>query len=344
MRMTVRFLLALVLVFVTASAAVAAQKVWVCPMAEHTQQFDKPGACPICGMQLVEKDAQFRVAVLVFNNVEDIDFTAPIEIFGESGARVFTVGVTADPINTVFGLHLRPDYDLAHAPAADVVLVPGGGIGDTLKKPEVLDWLRARAASTKYVLSVCNGAFFLQKAGLLDGLSATTTAHNIERLAAIAPKTHVVRERVVDNGKIITAAGLSAGIDGALHVLEREYGRVRAEDVARGAEYRWDPDSHWSRAALADSRFPNIDLPEVNWVTKASSGDMSHWSVVGRLETARTAADLRQDVTKQFASAGWTAGKDGFDKVADGHTWVTTMDLAPATGGFDVTMTIHRAD
>src|SRR5207302_5599051 len=110
--------------------------------------------------------------------------------------------------------------------------------------------------TTRYVMSVCNGAFILAKAGLLDGLTATTTAGRIEELAAAAPKTRVVRQRFTDNGKVITTAGLSAGIDGALHVIDREYGRTTAEDRARGLDYRWDPDSKWTRSAVAEVRFP----------------------------------------------------------------------------------------
>src|SRR5437588_3766320 len=220
------------LILVIATAAFAAEKkVWVCPMSEHAQEFDLPGSCPICGMQLVEKNARFRIAVLIFQHAEDIDFTAPIEVLGHTGAQIFTVAATTDPITTVFGLHIRPDYDLSHSPPADLVLVPGGGVSDTAKSVAALAWLRQRAASAKYVMSVCNGAFILAKAGLLDGLTATTTAGRIDELAETATKTHVVRQRLVDNGKIITTAGLSAGIDGALHVIEREWGRPRAEQI-----------------------------------------------------------------------------------------------------------------
>src|SRR5581483_8453877 len=179
-----RRLVVTVLILLLATAAYAdAKKVWVCPMAEHTQEFDKPGQCPICGMQLVEKDARFRVAVLVFKYAEDIDFTAPIEVLGHTGADIFTVGATKDPITTVFGLHITPDYDLDHAPAADLILVPGGGVNDTASNQKVIAWLNDRATKARYVMSVCNGAFILASAGLLDGLTATTTASRIDELA-----------------------------------------------------------------------------------------------------------------------------------------------------------------
>src|SRR5262249_23931987 len=103
------------------------------------------------------------------------------------------------------------------------------------------------------VLSVCNGAFILAKSGLLDGLSATTFAPLIEGLKAAAPKTKVVSDqRFVDNGKVVTSAGLSSGIDGALHVVEKLYGKGTAQRVAVGLEYNWDPQGRWVRARLAD--------------------------------------------------------------------------------------------
>src|SRR5438067_5246908 len=189
-----RIIIGILILLLATSAIGAAKNVWVCPMAEHTQQFDKPGSCPICGMALVQN--RFRVAVLVFPYAEDIDFTAPIEVLGHTGAQIFTVAATKEPINTVFGLHVRPDYDLASAPAADLVLVPGGGVGETVRNEQVISWLHQRTANTKYVMSVCNGAFILAKAGLLDGLRATTTASRIDELADAYPKTRVLRERV----------------------------------------------------------------------------------------------------------------------------------------------------
>src|SRR5436853_2437563 len=251
----------IIIALLLALSVVAAEKVWVCPMSEHAQEYSKPGTCPLCGMTLVEKNKQLKVAVLVYDYAEEIDYSAPIEVFGEAGAHVFTVGATTKPVHSVFALNLQPEFDLDHAPAADVILIPGGGTHAMQKNEKVLQWLRDRSKSAKYVLSVCNGAFIVASAGLLDGLKATTTAGRIDELAEYAPKTTVVRERLVDNGKIITTTGLSAGIDGALHVLEREYGRDRAAMVARGMEYRWQPENPWTRSKDAEMRMPDISLP-----------------------------------------------------------------------------------
>ncbi|HEX9161586.1 MAG TPA: DJ-1/PfpI family protein, partial [Thermoanaerobaculia bacterium] len=285
----------------------APAKVYVCPMPEHAQEFDKPGTCPLCGMELVEKDKRFRVAVLVFDYAEDIDFTAPIEVFGESGAEVFTVAATKAPIRTVFGLRITPDYDLEHAPPSDVLLVPGGGVGNTLHNDKVISWIAQRAKQSRYVMSVCNGAFIIAKAGLLDGLSATTTASHIDELAEFSPTTRVLRQRVVDNGKVITAGGLSSGIDGAFHLLEREFGRHRAEDVARGMEYHWQPESSWSRANDADLRLPDVKLPEkANWQKISSHGDTNQWEVSGRLFIPMSQDEFLDYSTKQIVAKGWT--------------------------------------
>lgn len=323
-----------VLLSLAALAAAAAQpQVYVCPMAEHTQVFDHPGTCPICGMDLVKKDEQLKVAVLVFDNVEDIDFAGPTEVFGESGARVFTVGPTAAEIRTVFGMQLRPTFDLQHAPAADVILIPGGGIGQMLKNEKVLSWVRERAATSRYVLTVCNGSFIAAKSGILDGLTATTTAHNIEKLTIEAPKTHVVRDRITDNGKIITSGGLSAGIDGALHVLERERGREQAADVALGMEYHWQPELNWTPAAFALSRMPDVKLPPDAAFEKVSSkGDVQQWELRGRLHTSMALEEFLDYASKDVTSKGWTLRDSAKGKRTflnpDG-TWQVTLASTP---------------
>jgi len=296
-------------------------------------------------------EKNFRVAVLIFDHAEDIDFTAPIEVFGHAGAQIFTVAATKQPITTVFGLHVTPDYDLASAPDVTLILVPGGGVNDTVNNAKAISWLRQRAVKTKYVMSVCNGAFILAKAGLLDGLRATTTAGRIDQLADAYPRTHVVRERVVDNGKIITAGGLSSGIDGALHAVEREFGRPRAAEIARQIEYRWEPDSKWSRANLADIRMPDVKLPDdAKWEKLGDEGDADHWSMRGRLQVAMSEDALLDYATNEIVKNGWTVretekGQRVFvKKDREGQTWLTTLtstpDAAPST--YMETMTIRK--
>jgi putative intracellular protease/amidase len=233
-------------------AAKRGKKIYVCPPCGldcDKETHDKPGVCQRCGMTLVEKTIEshasgekpLTVAILLFNGVEIIDYSGPWEVFGAAGFDVHTVASALGPIKTVFGQKVVPDYTLENSPKADIVLIPGGNVASALNDARVIQWIRARSKDAKQVMSVCNGAFLLAKAGLLDGLSATTVRGGIERLAKVAPRTKVVHnQRYVDNGKFITTAGLSAGIDGAMHLVAKTLGHDAAQAVAYGLEYRWD--------------------------------------------------------------------------------------------------------
>src|SRR5215469_1318913 len=228
-------------VSLTITQAAEPTKLYVCPACgcpDDNRTFDKPGNCPSCGMKLIEKgdNPQQRgvsVAVLLFDGAEIIDYAGPWEAFGQAGFKVFTVAENSQPIDAIFGQKLIPDYIFGSAPPADIVLVPGGaGSRKAMQNAVVLKWLQQRAQSSKYVMSVCTGALILAKAGLLDGLSATTFHDAIDLLAQIAPKTRVVNDqRYVDNGKIITTAGLSSGIDGALYLVSK----IKSKGFAQAA-------------------------------------------------------------------------------------------------------------
>jgi transcriptional regulator GlxA family with amidase domain len=182
-----------------------------------------------------------RVAVVLFEGVEEIDYAGPIEVFGASGARVFTVGETRATVESVWGLKVTPDYDFSTLPEVDVLLVPGGGVIKAWKNQKLLDWIKERSAHVKVVMSVCSGAFILGKAGMLDGIPSTTTTVMRPQLAQHFPATKVTSQRFVDAGKIITTAGLSAGIDGALYVVSKQLGQQQAEAAAKYMEYDWSP-------------------------------------------------------------------------------------------------------
>jgi putative intracellular protease/amidase len=290
------------------------------------------------------------VAVLLHEGAEEIDYAGPLEVFGWSGAVTFTVAPTTAVLHSAFGLQVQPDYDFEHAPPSDLLLIPGGGIMAAQKNDKILQWIRERSATSRYVMSVCNGAFILARTGLLDGLSATTTATATQRLAAVAPKVHVVKDRrFVDNGKIITTAGLSSGIDGALHVVERQYGRVKAEDIARDIEYRWEPDGNWTRAGLADLRMPDVLPLDVSWEKLADHGDAHHWEVRGRLGTSKSVEEFLDDSAKRVAQQNWTLrestkGRRTFEKTEDGKTWIYSMLIASDTdpSTYIETMTIRE--
>ena len=237
--------------FAMAAEPTPPPRVFICPDCGQECDklvFDKPGACLGCGMTLIEKvnnkEQRLSVAVLLFDGAEVIDYAGPWEVFGEAGFRVFGVAEKRDPIRATFGQKLVPDYTFADSPPADILLVPGGGVGASLDKPELIKWVRKNAQSSTHVMSVCTGAFILARAGLLDGLSATTITGALDRFEKFATKTKVVHDqRYVDNGKIITTAGLSAGIDGAFYLLAKISGKEAAQKTALHMEYRWKPDS-----------------------------------------------------------------------------------------------------
>lgn len=190
-----------------------------------------------------------HVGILLFNDVEVLDFAGPFEVFavtdelrGYDTFNVFTVGDTPASIRARNGLVVVPDHVLESAPAPHVLVVPGGaGTRLLLQKPHVLDWLRARAERAELVMSVCTGALVLGHIGLLDGLRATTHHENFADLRALAPRARVDEAaRFTDNGRVLTAAGISAGIDCSLHVVARLLGAPAAEATAAYMEYRWE--------------------------------------------------------------------------------------------------------
>jgi hypothetical protein len=155
-------------------------------------------------------------------------------------------------------------------------------------------------------MSVCNGAFILAKAGLLDGLEATTTSGLIPMLREVAPKTRVIDDRrYVDNGKIITTAGLSSGIDGSLHVIERFFGRGIAQMAALGMEYNWDPESKFVRAALADKhmRF-NYDVSVLpgGWKPLSREGSADQWENKWSVATDSSASQILESVNNTIGN------------------------------------------
>ncbi len=339
-----------------------AKTTYVCQMANHhhmssngpAKEYDKPGICPADGTELIAKNSRLRVAVLVFEGVQDIDYAGPMEVFGQTGATLFTVGATTDAVHSTYGVQMQPDFDIDHAPVADVLLVPGGNVGVVMRDPKVLEWLRQRNGDTGTVLSVCTGAFILGQAGLLDGLSASTIAGASDQLAKMFPKAKVVTDRrYVDNGRIVTTGGLSAGLDGALHVVERELGRLRAEDVARGIEYEWRPDGKGGFGLLAGNQIPDLGhfLPEgASWERFEDQGDTKRWVVRGHLGTDMNAQTFLNSSAKQIADEAWTLVADpdqmrrSFVRTKDGQSWRFDLSLTPetATSTYQLTLAVQQ--
>lgn len=188
--------------------------------------------------------AQRSVAIVVYDGVELLDFAGPGEVFSTAGAfRVFTVAPTHAPVLSQGFVRITPDYSVADSPTPDIVVVPGGNAGSFAGNAAGMAWMRKVAPSAEVAMSVCTGAFILGKAGLLDGKAATTHWSGIENLRKSFPRTEVkTGVRYVDAGRVLTTAGVSAGIDGALHLVQRLLGDDVAWQTARYMQYdAWEP-------------------------------------------------------------------------------------------------------
>ncbi|GGG58891.1 DJ-1/PfpI family protein [Paenibacillus radicis (ex Gao et al. 2016)] len=191
-----------------------------------------------------------KVAIVVFNQIEALDFAGPYEVFltssgGGQDFQIFTVAPHEGPVVALGGLSLNPAYTIYNCPTPDLIIVPGGPGARTEKNNSTLtEWIASTAATAELVLSVCTGALIIAKADLLEGLNITTHHRAIEELKAAAPASSVIVEnkRYVDNGKIILSAGVSAGIDMSLYVVGRLLGAERALRTASLMEYDYNPE------------------------------------------------------------------------------------------------------
>jgi transcriptional regulator GlxA family with amidase domain len=197
------------------------------------------------------------VAILVFPDVEVLDFCGPFEVFSTtrldedrrrdepSPYEVVLVAGGVGPVVASGGLKVVPDYGLDDCPVADVLLVPGGwGTRREMGNTRLLEWIAGRAEQAALLASVCTGALLLGRAGLLAGRQATTHWKALDLLRETVP-TATVRDdlHVVEDGDIITSAGISAGIDLALHVVARHHGEPAARATARHMEYPFPEDN-----------------------------------------------------------------------------------------------------
>lgn len=337
-----------------------------CGMACDAKVFDHPGRCPDCGSALVEQASvktsvvtPRRAAILIYDGVQIIDFTGPYEVLGQGGFEVFTVAETKATVTTSMGMKVVPEHTFSDAPKPDVLVIPGGNVDGPRKSAATLKWVKELSATAERTMSVCNGAFILASAGLLDGLGATTFYRMIDELKTEAPKTRVVSDqRFVDNGRIITTAGLSSGIDGALHVLSEMLGKGRAQAVALNMEYDWRPDSHYARAALADRLIPDIDLAGIgDWRTVSTEGTTERWDSVVRGTSDLSATELLDHIGQVFVKEGKWSGvvhgaalpsppgrSDWKFSGPDGRPWKGTLSVEVVPGQDDTyTMTLNIA-
>jgi putative intracellular protease/amidase len=350
------------LLFACALAATASRAAFTAPLSMLEDGREKLSAARAEQEQADAKnakDAPRNLAIFIFEGVQIIDYTGPFEVLGQAHDdhkhlfNVYTVAEKAGPVTTNMGMTVVPKYTFEDMPEADVLLLPGGNVGPGLENAKVIKWVQETAGRADYVMSVCNGAFYLGKAGLLDGLTATTFYGLIPQLKELAPKARVVSDqRFTDNGKFITTAGLSSGIDGALHLVERVAGRGYAQEVALNMEYNWQPDSGYARASLADRHLrkalghEGFKLPEgTGWTVVGQRGGRDEWEKVWEVRLASTPDGLLKLIDAKLAE-GWArsasnAAGAGIPRTLwkfkdeEGRGWNAVSRVEPLKGSAD---------
>jgi len=187
-----------------------------------------------------------NVAILIFNDVEVLDFCGPFEVFSVTNEihslkpfNVYTVAEEDKPVIARNNLSVNPRYTINNCPKPDILIVPGGqGTRKEMNNPVLVNWVKDSFDHLELLLSVCTGALILAKAGLLEGLTATTHHAALDLLKKAAPKTKIVKDqRFVDNGKIILSAGISAGIDMSFYVVDKLVGKEAVVATSKYMEY-----------------------------------------------------------------------------------------------------------
>src|SRR5881392_2655913 len=254
------FLLALGLLALSALFATAA------PV--KTDERSNPNGVPTQATSLKPPDkGQIPVAFLISDGAVVIDFCGPWEVFQDvmissrrdMPFRLYTVAETKKPIRTSGGMQIVPDYTIQNAPPPKVIVIPA----QSQPSPAVLEWIRKSSKTTDVTMSVCTGAFVLAKTGLLSGKSATTFHAAFNSFAIEFPDIKLKRgARFVEDGNLASAGGLSSGIDLALRVVERYYGRDVAQKTAYNMEYQgqgWmnaDSNQVYSAAPVSTAEHP----------------------------------------------------------------------------------------
>jgi transcriptional regulator GlxA family with amidase domain len=191
-----------------------------------------------------------RIAIALFDGAEELDWAGPWEVLAAwaqqwpgDDVEVFTLAQNGGPVTCAKGLRVLPDHSWQSAPPFDVLVYPGGrGTRRELKDEAVLDWLRRLRRAGTLMTSVCTGSLVYAASGFLDGRPATTHWGSLDLLRELAPSVEVREDdRFVDTGDVVTAAGVSAGIDMALHLVRRLHSEQRAREVRRYIQYEPEP-------------------------------------------------------------------------------------------------------
>ncbi len=198
----------------------------------------------------VPKDRPLRAAFLIVDGVYNTELTAPMDLFQHTifhtkpGIEVFTVAPTKAPIRTFEGLVITPDHDFDSAPAIDILVVPSAehSMDTDLENAELIAWVKKTGDEARYVMSLCDGAFVLAKAGLVDGRWSTTFPSDQDRYAEMFPTLDVKRGvSFVHDDKLLTSEGGAKSFDVAMYLIDHLYGVEVAKGVGRGLIIAWPP-------------------------------------------------------------------------------------------------------
>ena len=202
--------------------------------------------------------SQIQVGILIFQDIEVLDFCGPFEVFSvtrldearrretASPFQVHLIAQNKDSVMTTGGMQVIPNMDLGNCLKLDILVVPGGwGTRALLVNQTLLDWIKMQSEHIELLTSVCTGALLLGKAGLLENKQATTHWRSLDWMQELFPSTIVKRDlHVVEDGNLFTSAGISAGIDMALKVVQRYYGEEVARATAKHMEYPFPENLH----------------------------------------------------------------------------------------------------
>lgn len=194
-----------------------------------------------------------NIGIFIYNEVEVLDFAGPFEVFSTASRvnarisqesqnlfNVFTVAENQQPLTARGGLQIIPKYSISRHPEINVLIIPGGIVTDELEKAHIVSWILNVSKVADITGSVCTGAFLLAKAGMLESKRATTHWEDIDDLISMFPDIKIKKNvRWVDEGPIVTAAGISAGIDMSLHLISRVASEKLAVLAAKQMEFDW---------------------------------------------------------------------------------------------------------
>ena len=268
-----------------------------------------------------------NVAIVIYENAEPLDWTGPFEVYndaagfgsanGQRAFRVYTVSKTTAPLSSQ-GMKVVPDYSIADAPQPDILIIPGGQSNNVSNDVEFMNWIKSVAPKTQITQTVCTGAFVLAKAGLLDNLEVTTWYGAIAHLREAYPKVTVKDgRRFIDNGRYVTTAGISAGIDGSLHVIARLLGRRNADNVARYMEYHWTPEAYLAK----NYSYLNPSTDDRGRTEQSADMQADEKNYVAAAKTYRELLAGHEDNGSLWMALGTAlAGSDDHAAAADAYT------------------------